>query len=134
MRALVLFGEHNTRFSLHHCLQRLGSTGAAQSWLGHCGLVTRFLIELILHCHFRFQNWDLFSPSFLKKPPQIQHLNYSQPSIYVKEQQEIIYQALGPTNPSRLFLSRLIANDMLPNVKMQPGPVREKSSCLQGTL
>lgn len=72
----------------------------------------------MLHCHFRFPNWEIFNPSPLKKAPLNPPVNYSHHSIDLKEQRETIHQASGPTNLSRLFLSRLIANYMPHNVKM----------------
>lgn len=119
--------------SLKCYLQRLNSTCAAQNCLRDCGLVKRFIIKLSLHCHFGFQNWEIFSPSPLKNPSN-PPLNYSQPNIDLKEQHEIIHRASSPTNLSRLFLSPLIANYMLLNVKMQQGPIKNKCNCLQGTL
>lgn len=116
---LVCFDERKTWESLKHCLWRLNSVCAAQNCLRGCGLVKMFVIKLLLHCHFRFPNWEIFNPSPLQTPSPCSKppLNYSQHSTDLKEHHEIIHQASGPTNLSCLFLSHLIANYMLHNVK-----------------
>lgn len=68
--------------------------------LGDGGLVKRFIIKLMLALSFQVPNWEIFNPSppaeKLPNPP----LNYSQHSVDLKEQHEIIHRASGPTNLS----------------------------------